>query len=50
MTGDYEQRRAALAQLEQAMARETAVTPKELIHARGTLRLYRYLPQTADVP
>ncbi|MCA0240667.1 MAG: alpha/beta fold hydrolase [Proteobacteria bacterium] len=49
MTGDYEQRRAALAQLEQAMARETAVTPKELIHARGTLRLYRYLPQTADV-
>ena len=31
------------------MARETAVTPKELVHARGTMRLYRYLPQTPDV-
>lgn len=45
----YDHTRDALAQLEQEMARETAATPKELIHARGTLRLYRYLPQTSDV-
>jgi polyhydroxyalkanoate synthase len=44
-----ESRRSDLAALEEEMARETATTPKELIHARGTLRLYRYLPQTADV-
>ena len=42
-------RRADLALLEAEMARETAVTPKELVHARGTMRLYRYLPQTPDV-
>jgi polyhydroxyalkanoate synthase subunit PhaC len=42
-------RSTELAVLEQEMARETAVTPKELVYARGTLRLYHYLPQTADV-
>ena len=41
--------RADLAAVEQEMARETATTPKELVYARGTLRLYRYLPQTPDV-
>lgn len=45
----FEGHREALAALEQEMARETAVTPKELVHARGTMRLYRYLPQTDDV-
>ena len=44
-----EARRAALTALEEEMVRETATTPKELIHARGTLRLYHYLPQTDDV-
>jgi polyhydroxyalkanoate synthase len=42
-------RRDDLAALEAEMARETAVTPKELIYARGTMRLYRYLPQTPDI-
>jgi polyhydroxyalkanoate synthase subunit PhaC len=41
--------RARLAALEEEMIRETAVTPKELIYARGTLRLYHYLPQTPDI-
>jgi hypothetical protein len=41
--------RARLAALEEEMVRETAVTPKELIYARGTLRLYHYLPQTPDI-
>ena len=41
--------RADLAALEEEMARETATTPKELVYARGTLRLYRYLPQTPDI-
>ncbi|MGE4242981.1 MAG: alpha/beta fold hydrolase [Ramlibacter sp.] len=36
-------------ELEAEMARETACTPRELVHARGTLRLYHYLPQTDDV-
>jgi len=44
-----EAQRTALAELEAEMARETAVTPRELVHARGTLRLYHYLPQTSDV-
>lgn len=38
-----------LASLEEEMARETALTPKELIYARGTMRLYHYLPQTSEV-
>ncbi|WP_280155356.1 alpha/beta fold hydrolase [Piscinibacter sp. XHJ-5] len=41
--------REAMAALEAEMLRETATTPKELIHAQGTLRLHHYLPQTADV-
>jgi polyhydroxyalkanoate synthase len=41
--------RAAMAALEDEMARETAVTPKELVYARGTMRLYHYLPQTDEV-
>ena len=45
----FESGRADLAALEEEMARETAITPKELVYARGTLRLYRYLPQTPDV-
>jgi len=45
----FASRRADLAAVEQEMARETATTPKELVYARGTLRLYRYLPQTPDV-
>jgi polyhydroxyalkanoate synthase subunit PhaC len=40
---------AKLAWLEEEMVRETALTPKELLYARGTLRLYRYLPQTSEV-
>ncbi len=40
---------AAMAALEAEIARETAVTPRELIHAHGALRLYHYLPQTSDV-
>jgi polyhydroxyalkanoate synthase len=40
---------AELAELEREMARETATTPRQLVYARGTLRLYHYLPQTADV-
>lgn len=44
-----EEQSAELAALEQEMARETAVTPKELVYAKGTLRLYHYLPQTDDV-
>jgi polyhydroxyalkanoate synthase len=43
------ERTAELAALEQEMMRETAVTPKELVYARGTLRLHHYLPQTDDV-
>jgi polyhydroxyalkanoate synthase len=44
-----DQQRAAMAALEAEMARETAVTPRELVYARGTLRLYHYLPQTDEV-
>ena len=44
-----EEYRADHAALEDEMVRETATTPKELIHSRGTLRLYHYLPQTDDV-
>jgi polyhydroxyalkanoate synthase subunit PhaC len=40
---------AEIAALEQEMLRETATTPKELLYARGTIRLYHYLPQTDDV-
>lgn len=43
------EQRKAMSALEAEMARETAVTPKELVHARGTLRLYHYLPQTDEV-
>jgi len=43
------EQRSAIAALEAEMARETAVTPRELLHARGTLRLYHYLPQTGEV-
>lgn len=42
-------RSADIVALEREMARETATTPKELIYARGTMRLYHYLPQTDDV-
>jgi len=42
-------RREEMAALEADMLRETATTPKELIHAHGTLRLYHYLPQTDTV-
>lgn len=45
----YDAQREAIASLEAEMVRETATTPKELIHARGTLRLYHYLPQTRTV-
>jgi polyhydroxyalkanoate synthase len=31
------------------MVHEKAVTPKELVYARGTMRLYHYMPQTEDV-
>jgi polyhydroxyalkanoate synthase len=48
-TDALDARREAIAALEAEMVRETATTPKELIHARGTLRLYHYLPQTDDV-
>jgi polyhydroxyalkanoate synthase len=41
--------REDLAALEAEMARETALTPRELVYARGTMRLYRYLPQTPDI-
>ncbi len=44
-----EEQSAELAALEEEMVRETAITPKELIHAQGTLRLYHYLPQTDEV-
>lgn len=37
------------AALEAEMIAETAATPKELIYARDTLRLYHYLPQTEDI-
>lgn len=40
---------AEIAALEREMVRETALTPKELLYARGTVRLYHYLPQTDDV-
>jgi polyhydroxyalkanoate synthase len=40
---------AELVALEQEMARQTATTPKELVYARDTMRLYHYLPQTQDV-
>lgn len=49
LTQAVDTQRAAIAALEEEMVRETAVTPRELIHARGTLRLYHYLPQTDDV-
>lgn len=42
-------RSAEITALEEEMLRETAVTPKELIYARGTMRLHHYLPQTDDV-
>ena len=42
-------RSAEIAALEAEMLRETGTTPKELLHARGTMRLYHYLPQTDDV-
>ena len=42
-------RSAEIVALEREMARETATTPKELIHAQGTMRLYHYLPQTDEV-
>src|SRR5262245_34360274 len=48
-TGVLDAEREKLAKLEEEMARDTAITPKELIYARGTLRLYHYLPQTEDV-
>ncbi|MFT3821970.1 MAG: alpha/beta fold hydrolase [Rubrivivax sp.] len=44
-----EEHGAELAELEREMVRETAVTPKELVYAKGTLRLYHYLPQTDDI-
>lgn len=42
-------RRDAINALEAEMVRETATTPKELIHAHGPMRQYRYLPQTDNV-
>lgn len=42
-------RSADFVALEREMVRETATTPKELIYARDTMRLYHYLPQTDDV-
>ena len=42
-------RSAEFEALEAEMVRETATTPKELLYARGTMRLYHYLPQTEDV-
>ena len=42
-------RDSEFATMEEEMARETAITPKELIYANGTMRLYHYLPQTEDV-
>lgn len=45
----FEAQRAQLTALEEEMARETACTPKELVYARGPLRLYHYLAQTDDV-
>lgn len=44
-----EARREELVALEDEMRRETATTPKELIHTRGPMRLYRYLPQSDEV-
>lgn len=41
--------RADLAALEAEIIAETATTPKELIYARDTLRLYHYLPQADTV-
>jgi len=49
LAGVFDAQREAIAALEAEMARETATTPKELVHARGTLRLYHYLSQTDDV-
>ncbi|MBH1965576.1 MAG: alpha/beta fold hydrolase [Comamonadaceae bacterium] len=40
---------AEFSALVQEMVEETAVTPKELVFAQGTMRLYHYLPQTEDV-
>jgi polyhydroxyalkanoate synthase len=40
---------AEIAALEAEMVRETGTTPKELLYARGTMRLWHYLPQTDDV-
>lgn len=48
-TGWMDAQRSKFAAIEEEMVRETAITPKELIYARGTLRLYHYLPQTPDV-
>jgi polyhydroxyalkanoate synthase len=42
-------RSADIVALEREMVRETATTPKELVYANGTRRLYHYLPQTDDV-
>ncbi len=44
-----ETQREELVSMEEEMARETATTPKELVYARGPMRLYHYLPQTSDV-
>jgi len=44
-----EEQRSVIAALDAEIARETACTPRELVYARGTLRLYHYLPQTRDV-
>ncbi len=42
-------RSADIVALEREMVRETATTAKELVYARGTMRLHHYLPQTDDV-
>ncbi|VWX61636.1 Poly-beta-hydroxybutyrate polymerase (fragment) [Burkholderiales bacterium 8X] len=44
-----ERQRSTIEALDAELARETACTPRELVHASGTLRLYHYLPQTPDV-
>jgi polyhydroxyalkanoate synthase subunit PhaC len=40
---------ADLAALQEEMVRQTATTPKELVYARDTMRLYHYLAQTDTV-
>lgn len=44
-----QQSQARFAALEAEMIAQIAITPRELIHADGTLRLYHYLPQTDAV-